>query len=524
MADASDEPDDRQPVPEVKPLPGECAEVVHSNALNEALKARARHREALTSKIIVTGAALLMLVILWSASSWWLTSSSPNADQSSSARQALPNDVSETLPAVQNVDCSASAAAFSDVCKTRSLVIEMLQDVGAQIDAMAVMRPDVWAGDDYPRAVSAAEMAASEFGAHNFDAALIHLNQADRLLAEINLRAAAVAAEAVESGWRFLAAGDDQAAADSFSVALLIQPDNTDAQSGAHRALFYKEVLGFVLSGEAALARKDFEAAAAAFSQALNIDAQDLRAQAGYAQATQEGIRVQLAREIRTGYAAIEKESYASAMDAFGRALALNAQSEAAQQGMATAKKGQLDSRFKSIQSQARVAVDQYRWHDAMNRSAEALALDPASTDMQALHKRAQKAYALEVTLDELLAQPMRLSDATIQQQARNLVIEGRRGEGYGQSIAGKLNALERLVDAMATPKIMTIVSDGKTEVSVDRAMTLGKTERMTIELLPGRYIFRGFRVGYRDVRKEVLVSPESHGLELRMVCDERIP
>ncbi len=83
--------------------------------------------------------------------------------------------------------------------------------------------------------------------------------------------------------------------------------------------------------------------------------------------------------------------------------------------------------------------------------------------------------------------------------------------------------AVARLVAAAERPVRLVIESDGETQVTVLRTRRLGAVTRETVEVLPGTVVVVGSRPGYRDVRRELEVVPDSNPAPLSVRCEEKI-
>ena len=73
------------------------------------------------------------------------------------------------------------------------------------------------------------------------------------------------------------------------------------------------------------------------------------------------------------------------------------------------------------------------------------------------------------------------------------------------------------------TPIRVALASDNATDVQIYRIGKLGFFEQKDLELMPGRYTVVGTRQGYRDVRKELNLTPGSAPPTLVVRCEERI-
>jgi hypothetical protein len=89
--------------------------------------------------------------------------------------------------------------------------------------------------------------------------------------------------------------------------------------------------------------------------------------------------------------------------------------------------------------------------------------------------------------------------------------------------LAKKIADLQRLVTLAGTPVAVNLLSDGETDISIYHVGQLGAFTRQLLELLPGTYTVVGSRVGYRDIRKQLSVTPGKQGISLTIRCEEMI-
>jgi len=92
-----------------------------------------------------------------------------------------------------------------------------------------------------------------------------------------------------------------------------------------------------------------------------------------------------------------------------------------------------------------------------------------------------------------------------------------------GSRLRGQLASLQQQVREAETPIRVALASDNVTEVQIYRVGKLGPFEQKDLELMPGRYTVVGTRAGFRDVRKELNLTPGSAPTTLVVRCEERI-
>jgi len=132
---------------------------------------------------------------------------------------------------------------------------------------------------------------------------------------------------------------------------------------------------------------------------------------------------------------------------------------------------------------------------------------------MQSLYKQ----------LDELIAEPDRLSAPSVMQKATKLVVEITIRQDVGPHLTGLKDELSRLLKRAATALTVPLISDNVTEVSIYKVGRLGNFMRKEINLRPGTYVAVGSRAGFRDVRLEFRVAPEIEMEPVVVQCEEQI-
>jgi hypothetical protein len=173
--------------------------------------------------------------------------------------------------------------------------------------------------------------------------------------------------------------------------------------------------------------------------------------------------------------------------------------------------------------SKADKLVQAERWHEAAREFDAVLAIDPqAQFAVQGLAESRRLAQ-LNDQLDSYVRKPERLQSPQPRINARTLLDSSASIENKGPRLQQKYQQLAALVELAETPVPVDFVSDGMTDVTINRVGGFGKFRETTITLLPGRYIVRGERVGYRDVRLELTVMVGSATPMLVVRCEERI-
>jgi len=467
------------------------------------------------------GAAVLAGVLL--ATSWLSGRSAVDHSDQDALELATATTV-QTTPNAAVEACTADSAPDSPACASRTQALEMLREVNASAERLQGLTPEHWAGSAYSDGLSAFEAAQQAILKGEFITALSDLENAKTLLMGVEASAAGVALQATKDGWDKLAAGNPDVAVEMFDIALLIQPDDAGARSGRDRALVYEQVRTLESESRRQLQSGNAVEAEKKLRQAAQLDGADQAIQSSLAEVSAAIRDEKLATAIKSGYQALEQRSYRSAADSFARALAIDPQSAAAREGQRLALAKYSVEQRQSYEAQSAEAIAQGRWAEAISSAEAALRLDPAASAARASLERASRGQQVEASLDQILSAPGRLSDAGAYKNAQAVAQTARSSGDLGPQVPSKIAALETLLTTMATPQKLDVISDGKTSVTVERVGSLGKIEKVSIELKPGKYVLRGSRQGYRDVRMEIDIAPNSPQSSYEIICDERIP
>jgi hypothetical protein len=463
----------------------------------------------------------MLLATSWLSGRSAVDRSDQHALELAATATALPTP---PAPNTAAVDCAADSAPDSPACASRAQALEMLREVNASAERLRPMAPERWAGNAYIDGLSAFEAAQKAILNGEFNTALSDLENAKTLLMGVEASAAGVALQAGMDGWNKLDAGNPEIAVEMFDLALLIQPDNAGASSGRKRALVYEQVRTLESASQRQLQSGKPVEAEKLLRQAAELDGADQAIQSSLAAVTAAVREDKLAAATKSGYQALEQRSYRSAADYFAQALAIDPQSAAAREGQKLALAEYSVEQRQSYETQSAEAIAQGRWAEGISSAEAALRLDPAASAARASLQRASRGQQIEASLDQVLSAPGRLSDAGAYKNAQVVAQTARSGGDLGPQVPTKIAALETLLTNMATPQKLDVISDSKTSVTVERVGSLGKIEKVSIELKPGKYVLRGSRQGYRDVRMEIDITPDSPRNSYAIICDERLP
>jgi len=224
-----------------------------------------------------------------------------------------------------------------------------------------------------------------------------------------------------------------------------------------------------------------------------------------------------------TGLAALENHQWLAAQDAFAHASRLRPAAPEVADGLARARAGQRREMVADNLRRARKFEENEAWREAEKMYSAVLAADPESGPALVGQKRTEKRAALDEKVEFHLANPGRLSTATVFDDAASCLEEAQETKPSGPRLESQIASLEILLEHVSTPVMVVLESDAQTEIMVYRVGRLGTFTRRELNLKPGAYTVIGSRTGYRDVRLKLVVTPGTPSEPLVVRCTDSL-
>jgi tetratricopeptide (TPR) repeat protein len=278
-------------------------------------------------------------------------------------------------------------------------------------------------------------------------------------------------------------------------------------------------------AGDRALAAGQKVTAAQAYTQALALDPNNAQARAGLARANGNGSGDDsYARAAGEGFAALGAGRIEEARAAFERARALKPNGAEALDGLRRIDATGGGSR--SVASARTHAADleaQERWDDALHAYNAALRQDRSLGWAQQGKARAEARMELDEDLQALVDRPDLFDSARVRNQASALLEQAMQEPSPGPVLSAQIARITSLLPDADKPVRLSLESDSVTQVAIPSVGSFGSFLRRDIELKPGHYTVIGTRDGYRDVRREITVSPGQERQTINVSCSEPI-
>jgi hypothetical protein len=363
-----------------------------------------------------------------------------------------------------------------------------------RITALEARGASIWAGEDFTAAKSRAAQAEGAHDAGGVASAQTQMVEANQLLDNVERAAPAALASELAAGERALADHERTLALQAYDLAVRIAPQDQRALAGQARA---RELAATTAAPAGPGASTGTKAAASAQKGA-----------AAPAPAVEGFGDDRYAKAAGEGFAALGAGRLEEARAAFERARALRPNGAEAADGLRRVDAAMRGRGFGTRRARAEDAEADERWDDAVTAYSAILRADPSQAFAQEGRDRARGRLELNDSLQAIIDRPDLLVSADARAQAATLLQSAQQISSPGPALRLQMARVSALLPEFEHPVHLSLVSDGFTQVTIMNVGAFGSFTRREVDLKPGRYTVIGSREGYRDVRRDISVSP----------------
>jgi len=380
-----------------------------------------------------------------------------------------------------------------------------------------------WGGTEFAAARKSIDDIGGMLDRRTYDAVGPALTALDTQLKDIEAKVPAALAAQVTEGKRALDGGEFENARQAFDNALKIDPGNKDATEGLAKVATVSGVVPTLADAENAEHGADLPKAETLFADVLKRNPGNAAATTGLARVRQQRADDAFNAEMGAGLTALNAGRLPEARTHLEKARAMrpgSADVAAALQRAADTGSGR---GVAEEQQRAAALAEEERWNDALAVYDAALQRDPtlefARKGRATVAPRAELGNRLQALIDG----PDRLAEDNVRREAEQLLLKARAVPAPGPVIRSQVSRLELLLPQFNQLVMVDLESDNATQVAIQRVGFFGSFDKRQVELKPGRYTVTGKRAGFRDVRREVTVTPGQIGQTLVIRCLEPI-
>ena len=378
-----------------------------------------------------------------------------------------------------------------------------------------------WGADAFDAAQQLANDGDALFTKQQFDDAMGNYEKGIAALETLSAQGEARFNDALAAGAHAIDQRDAAAAETAYSTAATVYPNDGRIAEGRSRAKRLPQIVELFDDADRAVERNDWRTALAKYRaiQAIDAKTQGLQAVLNDAQARVADLDYQ--GVLSTGYAALDSGDYDAAKRAFDTALRQRPNDVAARDGMNQVEQRSTLSDIEQYHQKATRAEADERWAEAVSNYEKVLAVDASIKFAMDGRARAGARFDLDRKLTAAIADPGALSSDATYAETVQLYQGAVKITSPGPRLTDQLNRLEAALALASEPVPVTLMSDAVTEVTISQLGALGKFTRKEVHLRPGRYVLLGSRDGRRDVRRELMITPQMAPIEI--VCQEAI-
>jgi tetratricopeptide (TPR) repeat protein len=380
-----------------------------------------------------------------------------------------------------------------------------------------------WGGPEFAAARKSLDDIGGMLERRRYEGAPAPLAELEKALAAIEAKVPEALTAQLTEGKRALGAGEFENSRQAFDTALKIDPQNQEATEWLGKVAAASGVVPTLADAENAEAAKDLPKAQNLFADVLKRNPGNVAATEGLSRVKSAMAENQFNAEMGAGLAALNGGRLAEARTHLERASQLrpdSAEVRAALQRVTDTGSGRSTA---ELADRASSLVAEERWTEALAIYDEALARDPSLQFAQAGRAVVAPRAELGNRLQTLIDRPERLAADEVRVEAERLLTRARALPSQGPVIRSQIARLELLLPTFNQPVVLALESDNATEVAIQRVGLFGAFERREVTLKPGKYTVTGRRSGFRDVRREITVSPGQGAQIIDIRCLEPI-
>lgn len=227
-------------------------------------------------------------------------------------------------------------------------------------------------------------------------------------------------------------------------------------------------------------------------------------------------------------YQALFDRRYTAARAAFAQALVIKPNESSARLAMQQALAADQDSSIATLLSAAERYERQEQWASAQSNYQIILQRDANQVSAKLGDIRSGARLKLDSQIQAVLADPLALARSGPKNTANNVLRDARAIRNQGARIKQQILEMELALSQINADLKVRIISDDITEISLQKIgskiLPLGRFNERKLTLKSGRYIVKGTRLGYQDVRLEIDLVPTKQSIQrFEVKCDQAL-
>lgn len=412
---------------------------------------------------------------------------------------------------------------------------DILADLLASKKSLKEKNIEEWAPEKFQAALDLAEAGDKLYGQQNYDQAIASYQQALNDMEAIHELIPDILAGLINEGVAAIDAGKTDLAKQTLTKALLLDSNSILALNAMGRANNLDQVLDLLRNAkqqEQAFATSDLlsdlQSAQSDYQAAAQLDDKNTRAVEGLKRVAALELDKLFRSQMTSGFNALFVNRYPAAKSAFSKALNIKPNDETAKTAYQQSLAADKSSSLSGLIAAAKRFENNEQWASALSNYQAVLQRDPNQVSAKLGKIRSQARGDLDQQLKNVLSDTLSLARGSQKEKALAVLNDAKAISKKGPRLSKQITAIEASLNNADVALKVSLVSDNLSDVSLKkegaRTISLGRFDRKNLSLKPGRYVISATRLGFRDERKEIELTPNSSGvLSFSIRCDQQL-
>ena len=309
----------------------------------------------------------------------------------------------------------------------------------------------------------------------------------------------------------------------SINLAFAIDKNNESIKLLKERSLKLPDLFNKVMQSDQFINEQKYEDAFSVLSEAIMLDPYRKKTKTSMENLNKQIKEKTFIEFMSEGFEAMDQNNFSSARKVFNEALKTYPERPDVYDAL-----NQLESRESSFQIKERIKNAEANenlenWSEAKKEYEALLESDNSLVSLKARLINVRIRAELDEQLENLINNPLTLRSDELHQKAKKLLKTAQGINQRGAKLEKQIKSVSKIIVQARNPIPVNFFSDNKTKVTIFKIGSLGLFEKRTIELVPGKYVVLGQRIGFRDVRLDFAIEPNEVDKNISIMCVESI-
>ncbi len=375
----------------------------------------------------------------------------------------------------------------------------------------------------YGEVIASLDKANSFFDQKLFDQAITGYRETYEKIEQLANSRPERITNAIIAGDDALEKMDSESAKRHFNIVLAADPNNSKALDGLKRAEKLPQVLALFTQGQNHEAIRELEAARQLYQEAISLDNKFYAAKEHLHRVNILIKEKEFQRAMSDAISALNSKKFRTAQNALNKAQNLRPDDPSVKEIDRQLRNAKGEDQLRRMMEESKEYEKSEKWDLALEVYERILKIDSKTTFASHGKQRVKEMIDLIQQIQKYLSNPEDLQTRTHMEHARTIYDIAVTKRDRGPKFRDKTEKLHELIEKYNKPVSVLLISDGITNVRVNRVGNFGQIQKHLLKLKPGHYKAHGMRSGYRDINISFEVPVGGDKMTLEVFCKEKI-